>query len=353
VELPRKAVFTYLGIERDASGLRMDVYLERVVARAERELRRMRACGFGWSPATRLALFRAFCRSTFEYGGALLAIWASGDVKRYEDERWLRLHGVVNEAHAWICGVQHKERWNQLFASITGDPILFDRLQYLVLSLAIHIGQSDASSPIQELWKSKLPRSNQDYLHWVKVSLVHQDYVKAARVHLRQTESTLRPAAFYRKRMQELYLDQDACSAWSTYILPCSRRPTLQDNVLSLPSSDRRTAVAWRLGVWNTVRTGALCCKCGQLYTRSCIEHMLEVVGLARGVVAIDDLYDDWHADFQLHAANFTLKRYTLVDHLIGHRDKLRQDTALATLRLWDSRMVELKRLKGLLVAAA
>jgi hypothetical protein len=94
-------------------------------------------------------------------------------------------------------------------------------------------------------------------------------------------------------------------------------------------------------------------CVCDQCTQRKGALAYLQKSWLFRGVVAIDDLYGDWHADFQLHAANFTLKRYTLVDHLIGHRDKLRQDTALATPRLWDSRMVELKRLKGLLVAAA
>jgi Reverse transcriptase (RNA-dependent DNA polymerase) len=146
VDLPAvegSAAYEYLGVPFGDNGIRWIVHLAKRLAKARSHLHFLQAVGDSWSPAIRVALYRAYVRSSLDYALPVLACRASvGDLPG-----WLKdAEALQAEALSWIIGVPRATAVAQVLCAI---PPLDFRAQGLWAGLTYHVANSrGTNSPV-------------------------------------------------------------------------------------------------------------------------------------------------------------------------------------------------------------
>ena len=336
----------YLGVGRSGSRILLGEYLEQKVDAMNRLLGGLMAAGAKWSPLTRLAIYRTYCRSLIEFGGPLLYIYLEKTIKADRKEALLKL---LERHHArattWIVGINDGSGNWRVATSMTGLAPPLQRLCHLALGLAVFLHSSPLENPTSALFRSARlsPPSNSYISHLAHLPLFNE-YITLN--DQRQLEEKT-PAPHQLVARQDLFLHLLLYNLLrSSLILPLNRPRGTVDGVLYIPSHHpRHAAIQWRA---NTFCYQRHCLGCGNTFDRHHHNHALICAPLRNkdGIISPEEQRKIEKEVDEIRSVRDGIKdlgNYKVMDFLIGHRKKEWQEIGIETLLEWERRMTDLR----------
>lgn len=258
--IPIVNTYKYLGMEHGKeSNIDFDIYYDRILNKATSFLSFLVTQQA--HPDLKVAATKQLLIPRLEYGLPLYL--AAIQTKTTSNKHLASIQTILNQAVAWIF---NKDDITNTMFSMSGIPMLSDRVQMLAASFTNHIEQAPAHSVIAQIHKQYvLPPSNSILCSFFRNPL----YLE----HKRLAE----PKCSLMRYLQKWKLDQlQNYGQLARYIQPAGRSPGGMDRVLQIPNPIHRyIAIQFRL---NKLFHQATCNTCLGGFTRRCLEHPTDTI---------------------------------------------------------------------------